>query len=84
MGDQDPRLFAVSTRDLGSYVWRRGDPITATGSRICRSAASTIHTGPEDAIPRRAARNPAMEVAAIVLFSSVVLWFVEEAVDEHV
>jgi hypothetical protein len=35
-------------------------------------------------MPRRAARNPAMEVAAIVLFSSVVLWFVEEAVDEHV
>jgi len=25
-----------------------------------------------------------MELAAVVLFSSVVLWIVEEAVDEHV
>jgi len=24
-----------------------------------------------------------MELAAVVLFSSVVLWFVEEATDEH-
>jgi hypothetical protein len=25
-----------------------------------------------------------MELAAVVLFSSVVLWFVEEAADEHI
>jgi len=25
-----------------------------------------------------------MEFAAIVLFSSVILWFVEEAADEHI
>jgi len=25
-----------------------------------------------------------MELAAVVLFSSVVLWFVEEATDDHV
>jgi len=25
-----------------------------------------------------------MELAALILFSSVVLWFVEEAADEHV
>jgi len=25
-----------------------------------------------------------MELAAVVLFSSIVLWIVEEAVDEHV
>jgi len=25
-----------------------------------------------------------MELAAVVLFGSIVLWFVEEAVDEHV
>jgi len=25
-----------------------------------------------------------MELAAVILFSSVVLWFVEEAADEHV
>ena len=28
--------------------------------------------------------DPSMELAAVVLFSSVVLWFVEEAADEHV
>jgi len=25
-----------------------------------------------------------MEVAAVILFGSVVLWFIEEAADEHV
>jgi hypothetical protein len=34
-------------------------------------------------LPRHAPGNLAMEVAAIVLFSSVVLWIVEEATDEH-
>jgi hypothetical protein len=28
--------------------------------------------------------DPEMELAAVVLFSSVVLWFVEEAADEHI
>jgi hypothetical protein len=28
--------------------------------------------------------DPEMELAAVVLFSAVVLWFVEEAADEHV
>jgi hypothetical protein len=84
MGDRNCRKRPVSTRPLGSYVWRRGDPVTATDSRICGSSASTLHTVLEDAVPRHATRNPAMEVAAIVLFSSVVLWFVEEAADEHI
>jgi hypothetical protein len=38
--------------------------------------------------PGRAAsargEDPIMEIAAFVLFSSVLLWFVEEATDEHV
>ena len=32
----------------------------------------------------RAGKDPIMEIAAVVLFSSVVLWFVEEATDEHI
>jgi hypothetical protein len=28
--------------------------------------------------------DPEMELAAVVLFSSVVLWFVEEAAGEHI
>jgi len=28
--------------------------------------------------------DPRMELAAVILFSSVVLWFVEEAADEHI
>ncbi len=55
-----------------------------TDSRNCGGAAFTLRTGLEDAVPRHATRNPAMEVAAIVLFSSVVLWIVEEAADEHI
>jgi hypothetical protein len=29
-------------------------------------------------------RENAMEFAAVILFGSVVLWFVEEATDEHI
>jgi hypothetical protein len=38
-------------------------------------------------VPRRAPareEDQQMELAAVVLFGSIVLWFVEEAVDEHV
>jgi hypothetical protein len=39
--------------------------------------------GPGCADPARR-KGPIMEIAAVVLFSSVVLWFVEEATDEHI
>jgi len=37
-----------------------------------------------DAQTLRAGKDPIMEIAALVLFSSVVLWFVQEATDEHI
>jgi hypothetical protein len=37
-----------------------------------------------DAQPSRCGKDPIMEIAAVVLFSSVVLWFVEEVTDEHI
>ena len=55
-----------------------------TPSLPARGEARRIRGGPADARSRQTTRNPAMEVAAIVLFSSVVLWFVEEAADEHI
>lgn len=71
-------------RHLGSYVWRGGEPKTVTDSTIYRGTTPTIHADPEDARTRHPARKSAMEVAAVILFGSVVLWFIEEAADEHV
>jgi hypothetical protein len=54
-------------------------------------AASPIHRTSERRIPRDPDRAASackeahrMELAAVVLFSSVVLWFVEETTDEHI
>jgi hypothetical protein len=34
--------------------------------------------------PRARKEDPSMELAAVILFGTVVLWFVEETTDEHI
>ena len=68
------------TRRLGIF---RRVPDPATASTIFRGAPFTIATDPGRA-PFAREEDPIMELAAAVLFSSVVLWFIEEAADQHV
>jgi hypothetical protein len=52
------------------------------GSPFQEARARRISLGPRRAFTRK--EDPRMELAAVILFSSVVLWIVEEAADEHV
>ena len=75
MGDaaHDPRQIGIFRRP----------PDPATASTIFYGAPVIIFNSPGRA-PFAREEGPSMELAAAVLFSSVVLWFIEEAADEHV
>jgi hypothetical protein len=79
-----PVDFSFGRCRLGFHLRHCGETRMTTASTSWRGEACRICGEPGDALPRQATRKPAMEVAAIVLFSSVVLWFFEEAADEHV
>ena len=68
------------TRHLGIF---RRPPDPATPSTIFCGAPVIILNSPGRA-PFAREEDLIMELAAAVLFSSVVLWFIEEAADEHV
>jgi hypothetical protein len=59
-----------------------GAPELVLGSPFQEARARRISLGPRRAFTRK--EDPRMELAAVILFSAVVLWIVEEAADEHV
>jgi hypothetical protein len=71
---------AHDPRQIGTFRCP-ADP--ATASTIFHGAPVTIPVGPGRALFARE-EDPIMEIAAAVLFSTVVLWFIEETADEHV
>jgi hypothetical protein len=61
----------------GAINWRLHQRSGAAQQSECAAISG-------DAQTHHSARKAPMEFAAIVLFSSVVLWFVEEATDDHI